>query len=117
MGRQRSLPKFSDYFRVDFFKHKNITFEIWDLDGRDDVRVLWRHYLANTSCIFFVLDSTDRDHINEAKDLIHSICSNEQLKSAGLVVIANKQDLPGAMNVSDIETMLDLQSFDSSRQR
>ena len=39
-----------------------------DVGGQDKIRPLWRHYFQNTQGLIFVVDSNDRDRIEEAKD-------------------------------------------------
>lgn len=87
------------------------------MDGKDEVRPLWRHYLANTKYVIFVVDSTDRDHIAKAKELLHSTCGFDHLENARLVIAANKQDLPDAMNEAEIERSLELYKLPSTTKR
>merc|ERR1712146_627859 len=68
-----------------------------DVGGQDKIRTLWRHYYTNTQGIIFVVDSNDRDRIDDARDELHKMINDEELKDAIVLVYANKQDLPGAM--------------------
>merc|ERR1711957_860171 len=86
-------------FNVETVEYKNISFNVWDVGGQDKIRLLWRHYYQNTQGLIFVVDSNDRDRINENK---------EELQDAALLVFANKQDLPGAMPCAEISTALGL---------
>jgi ADP-ribosylation factor protein 6 len=43
----------------------------------------------------FVVDSQDRERIDEAKQELHRILSDREMKDCLLLVFANKQDLPG----------------------
>ncbi len=45
--------------------YKNISFTVWDVGGRDKGRVLWRHYMQGTQAVIFVVDSNDRERIQE----------------------------------------------------
>ncbi len=47
--------------------YKNISFTVWDVGGRDKGRVLWRHYMHGTQAVIFVVDSNDRERIQEAE--------------------------------------------------
>ena len=88
-------------FNVEVVEYKNIKFEVWDVGGQDTIRPLWVHYYQNTDAIIFVVDSHDRDpeRIQDAKDEIRTLMNQEELKEASLLVLANKQDLPKAMNL------------------
>ena len=48
-------------------KYKNISFTVWDVGGQDKIRPLWRHYFQNTQGLIFVVDSNDRERIDEAQ--------------------------------------------------
>lgn len=54
-------------FNVETVEYKNICFTVWDVGGQDKIRPLWRHYFQNTQGLIFVVDSNDRDRINEAE--------------------------------------------------
>ena len=100
-------------FNVEVVEYKNIKFEVWDVGGQDTIRPLWVHYYQNTDAIIFVVDSHDRDpeRIQDAKDEIRTLMNQEELKDASLLVLANKQDLPKAMNLQELTQKLDLDSY------
>jgi len=58
--------------------------------------------------VVFVLDSSDREHIRKAKERLHGIASEHDLRGALFLICANKQDLPNAMNVAEITDNLGL---------
>jgi small GTP-binding protein len=68
---------------------------VWDVGGQDKIRPLWRHYYTGTQGLVFVVDSQDRERIDEAKQELHRILSDREMKDCLLLVFANKQDLPG----------------------
>lgn len=75
--------------------YKNVKFNVWDVGGQDKIRPLWRHYYTGTQGLVFVVDSQDRERIDEAKQELHRILSDREMKECLLMVFANKQDLPG----------------------
>src|ERR1700754_559564 len=102
-------------FNVETVEYKNINFTVWDVGGQDKIRPLWRHYYQNTQGIIFVVDSNDRDRIDDSKDYEHSakeelhrMLAEDELKDAVLLVFANKQDLPNAMKVQEMTERLGL---------
>ncbi|CAG9319160.1 unnamed protein product [Blepharisma stoltei] len=95
-------------FNVETIRHKNVRFNIWDVGGDQKIRPLWRHYYQGTDGLIFVIDGTDRDRIGEANDELHKIFDSEDMKEIPLLIFANKQDLPGAMRVSEIVERLNL---------
>lgn len=80
-------------FNVETVEYKNLSFTMWDVGGQTKIRPLWRHYYQNTEAIIFVVDSNDRERIAEAKEELHSLASDDELRGAHVLVMANKQDL------------------------
>ena len=75
----------------------------------------WRQHFQNTSAIIFVVDSNDRNRIDESRDELAWLMSEDELKDCCVLVMANKQDLPNAMSINGIAERLGLKSFPSSR--
>ncbi len=117
-------------FNVETVEYKNISFTVWDVGGQDKIRPLWRHYFQNTQGLIFVVDSNDRERINEARDELHRMIGEDELRDAVLLIFANKQvsrltrcklriasnsyspkDLPNAMNAPEITDKLGLHSM------
>ncbi|KAJ3376715.1 hypothetical protein HDU92_009084 [Lobulomyces angularis] len=98
-------------FNVETVEYKNISFTVWDVGGQDKIRPLWRHYFQNTQGIIFVVDSNDRDRVGEARDELQRMLNEDELRDALLLVFANKQDLPNAMNAAEITDKLGLHSL------
>merc|ERR1712008_363862 len=44
-----------------------ILFTVWDVGGQDKIRPLWRHYYQGTNGLIYVIDSNDRDRIEDAR--------------------------------------------------
>jgi len=95
-------------FNVETVEYKNISFTVWDVGGQDKIRPLWRHYFQNTQGLIFVVDSNDRDRIAEARDELHRMLNEDELRNAVLLFFANKQDLPNAMKVQEVTERLGL---------
>lgn len=82
-------------FNVETVTYKNTKFNVWDVGGQDKIRPLWRHYFSGTQGLIFVIDSNDRDRIEEAKSELTRIIQDREMKDALLLVFANKQDIQG----------------------
>jgi small GTP-binding protein len=95
-------------FNVETVQYKKITFTMWDVGGQEKLRLLWRHYYTGTNAVIFVIDSADRDRIDEAKDELHKMLQDPTLRDCILLVLANKQDMTGAMDAQEVKTKLDL---------
>ena len=97
-------------FNVETVEYKNINFTVWDVGGQDKIRALWRHYYQGTQGLIFVVDSNDHDpeRIFAAHDELHKMLAEEELRNASVLILANKQDLPQAMSVSEMTERLGL---------
>eukprot|EP00123_Amoebidium_parasiticum_P012095 comp21112_c0_seq1/m.28527 comp21112_c0_seq1/g.28527 ORF comp21112_c0_seq1/g.28527 comp21112_c0_seq1/m.28527 type:complete len:176 (-) comp21112_c0_seq1:333-860(-) len=93
-------------FNVETVTYKNVKFNVWDVGGQDKIRPLWRHYYTGTQGLIFVVDSADRDRIEEARQELHRIVSDREMQEAIILIFANKQDLPNAMKPQEITEKL-----------
>ena len=66
----------------------------------------------NCDGLIFVVDSTDRERINECHDELHRLLEDKGLKeTTPLLVFANKQDVSTAMNIDEIKCHLELEGL------
>lgn len=66
-----------------------------------------------TNALIYIIDSNDVDRMGEARMELETLLADEELQDAMLLVIANKQDLPHALSVSEITDKLNLHSVRS----
>lgn len=85
--------------------------DIFYFTGQDKIRPLWKHYHGNTQGIIFVIDSADRDRMEIATDELKMTLATPELKNAALLVLANKQDLPGAMTPAQVADTLGIKGI------
>ncbi|KAI9914642.1 hypothetical protein PsorP6_007477 [Peronosclerospora sorghi] len=95
-------------FNVEVFEYKNIKFTAWDIGGQEKIRSLWKHYLYNNDAVIFVVDASDIERIDEAKEALHLIFEAEELSDTKLLVYANKQDQPNALSGDELRVRLEL---------
>ncbi|VDL87419.1 unnamed protein product [Schistocephalus solidus] len=81
-------------FNIETVEYKNVKFTLWDIGG-----------------LIFVVDSNDRERIAEARDELNSLLGADELRDAALLVFANKQDLPNAMQPCEVTQSLGLSSL------
>ncbi|KAL0454613.1 UNVERIFIED_CONTAM: ADP-ribosylation factor 2 [Sesamum latifolium] len=114
-------------FNVETVEYKNISFTVWDVGGQDKGTPFCTSgkgcissyiYLTTVEALLpehegliFVVDSNDRDRVVEARDELHRMLNEDELRDAVLLVFANKQDLPNAMNAAEITDKLGLHSL------
>ena len=103
-------------FVYESIQHKNFKLNVWDVAGQDSLRSLWKHYYQNTKAIIFVVDSSDRKRIGLAKDELHKIMSDEELKDACLLVLSNKMDLQ-IMTVEEVSGLIEFEKIKSAKKK
>ncbi|XP_028587282.2 ADP-ribosylation factor-like protein 14 [Podarcis muralis] len=87
---------------------KDIALTIWDVGGQHQMRPAWSNYLENVDSLVYVVDSTDNQRLEESKKELELLLRNERIKNVPVVVLANKQDLPGALSAEEITRRLNV---------
>jgi len=95
-------------FNVETVEYKNIKFLVWDIGGQEKIRKLWRHYYVGTRAVIFVVDSSDQERMEEAREELFKVLAEDEMRNAALLVFANKQDLPHAIAADDVSHKLGL---------
>jgi ADP-ribosylation factor protein 1 len=72
---------------------------------------LWRHYYQGTNGIIFVVDSNDRDRVEDAREELAKMLDEDELNDAVVLVLANKQDLPNSMPAAEVAEKLGLHAL------
>ena len=99
---------------VECLSYKNIDLTVWDVGGSDKTRPLWRHYYQVATALIFVVDCSDRDRIDDDGDYsnacteLHRLLGEDELRDIPVLIMANKQDLPNAMSVDEVQDRLKL---------
>jgi small GTP-binding protein len=86
-------------FNVETVEFQKVKFTVWDVGGQDKIRQLWKHYYQNTQALIYVVDSSDKERVEIAREELQKMLAEDELKDAVLLVLANKQDM-GVMSVS-----------------
>jgi len=102
-------------FNVESVEYNNISFTVWDIGGQDKIRRLWRYYFQGTQGLVFVVDGSDRDRVEDAREELMKVLGEDEMRDAALLVLANKQDLPNAMPAAELTEKLGLQCLRSHR--
>jgi small GTP-binding protein len=93
---------------VETMTRNNITLECWDLGGQESLREMWSVYFSNTEGVVLVIDSADKAAFPIVAIELDKLLQNEDLKGIPLLILANKQDLPGAAEIHEITKALRL---------
>merc|ERR1712157_151461 len=89
-------------FNVETVEYRNLNFTVWDVGGQDKIRPLWRYYYQGTNALIYVVDSNDRDRIEDAREELMKMLNEDEMRDAVLLAFANKQDLPNAMTAAEV---------------
>lgn len=105
------------------FGFKEYNFSICDVGGSKHFRYMWRNFKQNdvflswaAMCgVIFVVDSSDLERITEAKKLyseLHQHLAKDHRRPVlPVLVIANKQDLSGALAAHEVSDRLSLEQY------
>ncbi|XP_026136074.1 ADP-ribosylation factor-like protein 9 [Carassius auratus] len=85
---------------------EELQIEFLEIGGMENLRDYWRMYLCKARVLVFVVDSSDLERFPLAKRLLHQLLSADPCLP--LVLLANKQDVPGARGITDLYEALDL---------
>jgi len=81
---------------------------VWDVGGQKSIRTFWKNYFEQTEGLVWVVDCSDRSRLEICKQEMSQLLLEERLDGATLLVLANKQDLPGAAKVEEVRKLLEL---------
>jgi len=95
-------------FNVETVEYNNLSFTVWDVGGQEKIRPLWRHYYNGSNGLIYVVDSNDRDRVEDAREELSKILNEDEMRDAALLVFANKQDLPNSMTAAEMTEKLGL---------
>lgn len=100
-------------FNVETLDFQGLSLTVWDVGGQDKIRVLWKHYYHNTDGLIFVVDSNDRDRMEDAAEELQKLVEEEELLFCPILVWANKQDLNGALPPGEMVERLKMRQYSS----
>ena len=86
----------------------NVTIKIWDIGGQPRFRSMWERYCRGVSAIVFMVDSGDRDKLEDAKNELHNLLEKPQLLGIPVLVLGNKRDLDNALDEKELIERMNL---------
>lgn len=94
---------------------KNIALTVWDVGGQVKMREHWKSFHQDAAAVVFVVDSSDTGRMDEAHKELQNTLRSELLRARPLILLANKQDVNGALTVTEITDRFDLMNICSTR--
>ncbi|ONL98663.1 ADP-ribosylation factor-related protein 1 [Zea mays] len=78
----------------------------WDLGGQVSLRTIWEKYYEEAHAIMYVIDAATASSFEDSKSALEKVIRHEHLRGAPLLIVANKQDLPGAIDEEELAKFL-----------
>ena len=83
-------------FNLETVHAGGLKLQLWDVGGQSCLRNMWLEYLRETTdAVIFVVDACDSERLPEARRELQQLL--QQTLGMTLLVLANKQDLPGTL--------------------
>lgn len=73
------------------------------MGGQESLRTLWESYYQDAHALVFVIDSSDRERLEECKNVLQNVVTNDAVEGVPILMLANKQDREDRMEVEDIK--------------
>nr|XP_046263345.1 ADP-ribosylation factor-like protein 14 [Scatophagus argus] len=106
-------------FNVEMFEErknrKNIALTVWDVGGQVKMREHWKSFHQDAAAVVFVVDSSDMGRLEEARKELENTLRSEHLRGRPLILLANKQDVNGALTVTELTERFKLRRLCSTR--
>jgi len=85
-----------------------LFFRLFDFAGQEQFKFLWKNFIKESDAVLIITDSTIR---NVEKSRYFLDLKNKEVFHARAAVIANKQDLPKSLSISEIEEIIGLPTY------
>lgn len=86
----------------------SVTIKMWDLGGQPRFRSLWERYCRGVQAIVYVVDAADAGAVEAAARELHALLERPSLDGIPLLVLGNKNDLPGALGTQALIDRMEL---------
>ncbi len=94
---------------IDSLEHEGWKITTIDVAGQQDFRFLWDAHYPGTNAVIFVIDAADIETLPEARDIFKQhVFNNPKLQEVPVLILANKQDLQGAVEAPLLIQLLGL---------
>lgn len=114
-----SSPHRTYGINLELVRLDGLQINIADLGGQDTFRMtLWPKFMEQgADVILYIIDATDQDRLLDNKEEFELLLNYSNLKDASIIVLANKQDLPGALGIGEIALQLKLSDYNVQESR
>lgn len=91
----------------------NTNLIFWDLGGQQGLRSIWDKYFDETHAVIYVVDSACPQRFDESKLAMEKVLGARELFGAPFLIVANKQDIEGAVSPQAIAEHFGVGKLDS----
>lgn len=88
---------------------------LWDVGGQEKMRTMWGCYCEHADGLLYVVDSSDLQRLEVSRRALERLLQNDHLKHVPVVILANKQDVAGALGAEDLTRRFRIQKLCSDR--
>ncbi|XP_056296236.1 ADP-ribosylation factor-like protein 9 isoform X2 [Pseudoliparis swirei] len=100
-------------FNAVSINRENLHIDFLEIGGKEELRPYWQKYMSRALLLVFVVDSSSPELFPIAKKHLHELLAPEP--DLPLMVLANKQDLPGSCGITDLHEALSLSELGDRR--
>ncbi|TNN67129.1 ADP-ribosylation factor-like protein 9 [Liparis tanakae] len=100
-------------FNAVSINREDLHIEFLEIGGKEELRPYWQKYMSRALLLVFVVDSSSPELFPIAKKHLHELLAPEP--DLPLMVLANKQDLPGSCGITDLHEALSLSELGDRR--
>ncbi|UJR25014.1 hypothetical protein I4U23_006375 [Adineta vaga] len=86
----------------------NVNLLVFDCGGCKHQRHIWPHLMNNSDVILFTVDSMDVTCLNDARDALFDLLTDENLIDKPLLIVFTKSDRGNKLHMNQLEQALDL---------
>ena len=102
-------------FSIDHIIIEDIYFVMWDAPGQVHLRRRWDRGILDTNVLMFVLDTSEKERFNEAKEVLDDIMEDPETRSIPLIFCFHKMDTEEA--IENVENAFSIFNLTSIRDR
>jgi len=104
-------------FNIKTMTYGKYSLNVWDVGGQKTLRSYWKNYFDATDGIVWVVDSADVRRMGDCAATLRTTLGEEKLAGASVLILANKVDIVGAMDVAGVSRALELDSLENRHWR
>ncbi|KAJ3413761.1 hypothetical protein HDV05_007580 [Chytridiales sp. JEL 0842] len=102
-GDSGAAPKAAWGFATHTIKTKipsvsNLSLTLYDIGGGAKIRGIWTDYMSEIHGCIFVVDASGRERLDEVTKVLHNLLEDNRMLGKPVLILANKQDVQGAIS-------------------